>query len=75
MRRWLKLLTKDPDALADWLADMATRVAIEQRAVEDAPTWEAVLEARGRKKALDELAKFANMQLREEHANGRRAAR
>ena len=67
-RRWVSALRGAEGAEEDYRAHLEAILAECQRRVDEAPTWEAVMEARGAKKEIDKLLKGLNMQAREERA-------
>lgn len=65
MPRWLDGLQQNTEAFQDFTAhlEMLRRLAL--REMEDAASWEGVLEARGKKKILDRLLSETTMDARE----------
>ena len=71
MRDWRKYLRQDDEAYQAFTEYLAQRQADATREMEDASSWEAVLEARGKKKVLAILIESLTMDAKEEAAHGR----
>lgn len=71
MRDWRLYLRQDPEANQALTAELDGQIRAAQQQMEDAPSWEAVLEARGKKKVLAIILASLTMADREEQQHAR----
>lgn len=68
-RRWVDFIRADSELRDSFLDDLRRLKEAALAEMERAPSWEGVLEARGRKRAIDDLERLVTAQEEEERAH------